>query len=68
MPGTSPQAPGLKQAGPGRHRAMDDNKEPATQGPQDPKQEHPPQEAHGGSMAPDLVDDTGHAKPQDDEK
>ncbi|MEU8231218.1 hypothetical protein AB0C12_16620 [Actinoplanes sp. NPDC048967] len=50
---------------------MDSHTEPepdATQGPQDPKQEHPPQEAHGGSMAPDLVDDTGHAKPQDDEK
>ena len=24
-----------------------------------PEQEHPEQEAHGGSMAPDLVDDTG---------
>ncbi len=23
-------------------------------------QEHPAQEAHGGSMAPGLVDDTGH--------
>jgi hypothetical protein len=26
----------------------------------DPSQEHPAQEAHGGSMAPGLVDDTGH--------
>lgn len=25
-----------------------------------PEQEHPEQEAHGGSMAPGLVDDTGH--------
>ena len=25
-----------------------------------PEQEHPAHEAHGGSMAPDLVDDTGH--------
>jgi hypothetical protein len=25
-----------------------------------PEQEHPPQDAHGGSMAPGLVDDTGH--------
>ncbi|HEY0001559.1 MAG TPA: hypothetical protein VGB74_13970 [Actinoplanes sp.] len=24
-----------------------------------PEQEHPEQEAHGGSMAPGLVDDTG---------
>jgi hypothetical protein len=24
-----------------------------------PEQEHPEQEAHGGSMAPQLVDDTG---------
>jgi hypothetical protein len=24
------------------------------------EQEHPPQDAHGGSMAPGLVDDTGH--------
>jgi hypothetical protein len=50
---------------------MDANEETepqVTQGPHDPSQEHPPQEAHGGSMAPDLVDDTGHAKPQDDEK
>jgi hypothetical protein len=29
--------------------------------PQDPDQEHPVQEAHGGSMAPGLVDDTGHS-------
>jgi hypothetical protein len=26
----------------------------------DPTQDHPAQEAHGGSMAPGLVDDTGH--------
>jgi len=26
---------------------------------QDPQQEHPIQDAHGGSMAPGLVDDTG---------
>jgi hypothetical protein len=25
-----------------------------------PEQAHPPQDAHGGSMAPGLVDDTGH--------
>lgn len=25
----------------------------------DPEEEHPAQEAHGGSMAPGLVDDTG---------
>lgn len=25
-----------------------------------PEQEHPEHEAHGGSMARDLVDDTGH--------
>jgi hypothetical protein len=43
-----------------------DEKPATTQGPQDPSQEHPPQDAHGGSMAPDLVDDTGHPKPQDD--
>lgn len=50
---------------------MDANKEPETevaQGPHDPAQEHPPQEAHGGSMAPDLVDDTGHEKQPDEEK
>ena len=37
---------------------------------QDPEQEHPAQEAHGGSMAPDLVDDTGHpvAEPPDVEQ
>lgn len=29
-------------------------------GSRHPEQEHPPQEAHGGSMAPGLVDDTGH--------
>ena len=28
--------------------------------PQDESQEHPVQDAHGGSMAPGLVDDTGH--------
>jgi len=26
---------------------------------QDPQQDHPIQDAHGGSMAPGLVDDTG---------
>jgi hypothetical protein len=26
-----------------------------------PEQEHPVQDAHGGSMAPGLVDDTGEA-------
>jgi hypothetical protein len=31
---------------------------------QDPQQEHPIQDAHGGSMAPGLVDDTG--RPVDD--
>ena len=25
----------------------------------DPQQDHPAQEAHGGSMAPGMVDDTG---------
>jgi hypothetical protein len=30
------------------------------QTPQDPTQSHPAQDAHGGSMAPGLVDDTGH--------
>jgi hypothetical protein len=25
-----------------------------------PEQEHPIQDAHGGSMAPGLADDTGH--------
>jgi hypothetical protein len=28
--------------------------------PQDESQEHPVQDAPGGSMAPGLVDDTGH--------
>jgi hypothetical protein len=28
--------------------------------PRRPEQEHPVQDAHGGSMAPGLVDDTGH--------
>jgi hypothetical protein len=27
---------------------------------QHPEQEHAPQDAHGGSMAPGLVDDIGH--------
>ena len=40
------------------------DEEPGTEVPGDasrhPEQEHPPQEAHGGSMAPGLVDDTGH--------
>ena len=27
--------------------------------PQDESQDHPVQDAHGGSMAPGLVDDTG---------
>lgn len=30
------------------------------QSPQDEAQDHPVQDAHGGSMAPGLVDDTGH--------
>ena len=30
------------------------------QTPQDETQDHPVQDAHGGSMAPGLVDDTGH--------
>jgi hypothetical protein len=29
-------------------------------GPQRPEQDHRVQDAHGGSMAPGLVDDTGH--------
>jgi hypothetical protein len=39
------------------------------QGPHDPEQEHPVQEAHGGSMAPGLVDDAGEPVedvPEDD--
>jgi hypothetical protein len=28
--------------------------------PQDPAQEHPAHDAHGGSMAPGQVDDTGN--------
>jgi hypothetical protein len=43
---------------------MTDENSPETeagaQGPQAPEQEHPAQDAHGGSMAPGLVDDTGH--------
>jgi hypothetical protein len=35
-------------------------REATDQGPHDPEQEHPIQDAHGGSMAPGLVDDTGH--------
>ena len=36
------------------------NHDPAGERPEgDPSQEHPAQEAHGGSMAPGLVDDTG---------
>ncbi|GIE50963.1 hypothetical protein Ani05nite_44970 [Amorphoplanes nipponensis] len=38
------------------------------QGPHDQAQEHPAQEAHGGSMAPELVDDTGHEKGGDEEE
>jgi hypothetical protein len=30
------------------------------QTPQNEDQNHPVQDAHGGSMAPGLVDDTGH--------
>jgi hypothetical protein len=47
---------------------MEPEQEQQQQGPQDPSQEHPPQDAHGGSMAPDLVDDTGHEKPQEPEE
>ncbi|WP_161952550.1 hypothetical protein [Actinoplanes sp. TFC3] len=36
---------------------MDPENEHATAG--DPDEEHPAQEAHGGSMAPGLVTDTG---------
>ena len=36
---------------------MTSTPEPA---PQDETQDHPVQDAHGGSMAPGLVDDTGH--------
>jgi hypothetical protein len=32
----------------------------AEQQPRRADQDHPAQEAHGGSMAPGLVDDTGH--------
>ena len=31
----------------------------ATPTPGNPEEDHPAQEAHGGSMAPGLVDDTG---------
>ncbi|GAA2852987.1 hypothetical protein Acy02nite_51110 [Actinoplanes cyaneus] len=34
--------------------------EPASAAGQHRAQEHPVQEAHGGSMAPGQVDDTGH--------
>jgi hypothetical protein len=33
--------------------------------PRHPEQDHPVQDAHGGSMAPGLVDDTGHLVSQD---
>ncbi|WP_306210382.1 hypothetical protein [Actinoplanes sp. RD1] len=33
--------------------------------PGNPDEDHPAQEAHGGSMAPGLVDDTGNPVPQD---
>ncbi|WP_305788659.1 hypothetical protein [Symbioplanes lichenis] len=40
--------------------------------PGNPDEPHPAQEAHGGSMAPGLVDDTGHptpeTPPEDDEE
>ncbi|PRY23875.1 hypothetical protein [Pseudosporangium ferrugineum] len=40
-----------------------DEKQPAEQDPRptpgDPADDHPAQEAHGGSMAPTLVNDTG---------
>ena len=39
----------------------DDQRADAEETPQHPEQEHPVQDAHGGSMAPGLVDDTGHA-------
>jgi hypothetical protein len=32
----------------------------AATGGRHPEQQHPVQEAHGGSMAPGLVDDSGH--------
>ncbi|MEV4637550.1 GTPase activator [Actinoplanes sp. NPDC049548] len=41
---------------------MDDNKareEEVRPDPGDPEKDHPAQEAHGGSMAPGMVDDTG---------
>lgn len=38
-----------------------DEQAPSADGaPQDPEQVHPVQDAHGGSMAPGAVDDTGH--------
>jgi hypothetical protein len=48
--------------------STEDKDRPATEHPESraseatrhPEQEHPPQDAHGGSMAPGLVDDTGH--------
>jgi hypothetical protein len=42
----------------------DDHDRTDTPPPEEPRpaeQEHPLQDAHGGSMAPGLVDDTGHA-------
>ncbi len=50
---------------------MDPNNEAETEAAeavQDPSQEHPAHEAHGGSMAPELVDETGHPRPEDEEK
>ena len=38
---------------------MTDNTEPNPT-PGNPEEDHPAQEAHGGSMAPGLVDDTGN--------
>jgi hypothetical protein len=41
-----------------RHDELDDPQDASTSSPH-PEQEHPVQDAHGGSMAPGLVDDTG---------
>jgi hypothetical protein len=37
-----------------------DREQPTAPEPTEAEQEHPEQQAHGGSMAPGLVDDTGH--------
>jgi hypothetical protein len=40
---------------------QDSTDAPQPEESQHSEQEHPLQDAHGGSMAPGVVDDTGHA-------